>query len=924
MNARPVACPTLVGRERELAALHDAKRGLSKSRPAFVLIGGDAGIGKSRLLAQFLRHVASGRARTIASVDCLEHASSPFGPIRNAVETLARSARLPLPALLAQFVARDTASDTIEKADLFFALVDFFRACARSRATIVTIEDLHWADATTLEFLGYAAARIAGSRILVVATYRSNETKPHESLDAAIGRLMREPPTFRIELDGLAKAELRALIHGALDGHAPLAPKAIANVVLRAEGNPFFAEELLKDAVERDGEGGRGELPISIRASIVERLRGFAPDERAVVDRAAVLGLRFDPHVLARMMKVDVDAILPALRKARDANLIVEEDAERIRFRFRHALTRQAVYDELLLFDARRTHRSILETLESFAADDDHLEELAYHAWEARDKEKTLRYNERAAEAAFALHALPEAQLGYERALGAATDRRDEARLLERLGRVTSLLGDLPRAIETYDVARAAAIAIDDFEAAARLTRWSAGDRNNCGDPSAVAFGTTFLERWGDRVTVAVRDELLALLARLCTISYDVELAATLLARVAAPEALPPNALQNVLTARSEIAWIRGDVAGWTDATEQLLELVPSLPAFVSLIACYTIAQGATYQARDDLVAQALGHADRIEARNEFGALRAYGDAIRALDFFARGQLDAALGAIRDAIDATDVRTATSALAIVAPFVADALDDDSLVTPEIEAEFAAIRARARHADDAVVLAAAAAWSLRRDRKVAALNDIRLALSCVSLPIAHVDAVVALAAQHLPVAELSALDRFSDPQACATGDLVGRANALTAAAIVARRRGDHDVAAAFGTAAAEIYRRLRRPLHEARALEAAGRIDDARACYERCGASAWAKRLVDTAPTARGGTTNDPLSKREREVAGLIAEGLGNATIAERLSITTKTVEKHVGSIYDKLGVRSRPQVALLLSRDTDDATTRSA
>jgi hypothetical protein len=157
VNSRPVACPILVGRDRELETLHEARRGLSRSRSAFVLIGGDAGIGKSRLLAAFVRTVADGRARNIVSVECLEYAPAPFGPIRDAVEQLARSARLTLPPLLARFVARDVPAPTIEKAELFLAIADFFRACARERATIVTIEDIHWGDATTLEFLAYAA-----------------------------------------------------------------------------------------------------------------------------------------------------------------------------------------------------------------------------------------------------------------------------------------------------------------------------------------------------------------------------------------------------------------------------------------------------------------------------------------------------------------------------------------------------------------------------------------------------------------------------------------------------------------------------------------------------------------------------------------------------------------------------------------------
>jgi DNA-binding NarL/FixJ family response regulator len=920
VNTRPIACPILVGRDRELAVLHEAKRGLSKSHPAFVLLGGEAGIGKSRLLEQFLRNVASERTRNVVSVECLEYASAPFGPIRHILDQLIRSARMVLQPPLAQFVGRDAASASLEKTELFRTVIDFFRACAQQRATIVTIEDVHWADALTLEFLSYAALRLTGSRFLIIVTYRLNETEHHETLKAMIGRLIREPITFRIELDGLAKNDLRELILRALDGQE-LSPHAIETVAVRAEGNPFFAEEFLKDTLGQRGARGSGVLPTSIRASIVERLRDFAPNERAIIDRAAVLGPRFDPYVLARTMLTDVDAILPTLRKARDANLIVEEDTDRLRFRFRHALTRQAVYDDLLLFDARRTHRSILEALESLEGPTEHLEELAYHAWEAREPEKAFSYNERAADAALALHALREAQLGYERALGAATERQDEARMLERLGRVLSLRGDLPRAIETYEAAGAAAIEIGDFDAATRITRWSAADRNNAGDASSVAFGIAFLDRWGERVSIAARDELVALLARLCSITYDLDLATTLLTRIAAPEALSATALQNVLVVRFDRAWIVGDVGAWTTAAEQLLDLLPSLPAFSALTVCYTVAHGASYQSRDDLVARALAHADRLEARTDFAGLRGYGEAIRALDFFARGKLSEARTSIRAALDTSDVRVATAALALLAPFVADALDDDALVTPEIEAEFAAIRLRARHPDDAVILAGAALWAFRSDRKNMMLADIRQALRCLSHPIVHVAAVIAMAAMHLPISELSILDRFTDPDALATDNMLGRAHASAAASIVARRRGDPAMATTCGMAAADIFLRFGRPLYEAQALESAGDLRAARERYERCGAVGWAKRLNEPTPVSRA--HDGLLSRREREVAHLIAEGLGNAAIAEHLSIATRTVEKHVGSIYDKLGVRSRPQVALLVSEPLG-ATTRSA
>jgi predicted ATPase len=133
VNTRPIACPILVGRDRELDLLHEARRGLAKSQAACVLIGGDAGIGKSRLLAQFVRQLADGRVRNVVAVECLEYAPAPFGPIREALDRLTRMARLPLSPLLARFVARDVSSDKIEKADLFFAVAEFFRECAPAR-----------------------------------------------------------------------------------------------------------------------------------------------------------------------------------------------------------------------------------------------------------------------------------------------------------------------------------------------------------------------------------------------------------------------------------------------------------------------------------------------------------------------------------------------------------------------------------------------------------------------------------------------------------------------------------------------------------------------------------------------------------------------------------------------------------------------
>jgi predicted ATPase len=375
VHARPVVCPSLIGRDRELALLHASRRALAQSHASLVLIGGEAGIGKSRLLAQFLRGAGDNRRlRAIVCAECFEHAPQPFGPVRDVITELARVTNSPLPPTLARFVARETNGETLEKAELFA----FLRERARDRATIVAIEDLHWSDATTIEFLGYLAARITGTRLLVIATYRSEMSEANGALSAAIARAMREPATFHVELSALKAPQLRELLCGALEGHSQLDRDILDEIVERADGNPFFGEELLKSALERSEMTSRSGLPISIRASVIDRLRAFSPDERLTIDRAAVLGTHFDPELLARIRGVSVERILSALRRARDANIVVEEDGARIRFHFRHALTRQAVYDNLLLYDARRTHRLILETLESFNTENELIEELAF------------------------------------------------------------------------------------------------------------------------------------------------------------------------------------------------------------------------------------------------------------------------------------------------------------------------------------------------------------------------------------------------------------------------------------------------------------------------------------------------------------------------------------------------------------------
>jgi DNA-binding CsgD family transcriptional regulator len=924
LHDRPVACPSLVGRESELALLGDARRALAQSRASIVLIAGEAGIGKTRLLSHFLRRTGEGRARRLATAECLEHAPQALGPIRSLLRTLGVSATGQAPRVasaLAQLAPTETGVaplPVLEKSELFDALATVLRSLADERATIVSIEDVHWADAATLEFLAFLAPRIAGSRLLIVATYRSDEVEANETLRSSLARLARESTVRRIDLRALGPSDFRMLLAGALDGHAPVPAETLREIEVRAEGNPFFGEELLKSAIERGDGSQQPGIPLSIRTSILERLAVLSDDERRVIARAAVLGVRFSPSLLARSLDLDIEAILPTLRRARDLNIIVEDDADPPRFHFRHALTRQTVYDGLLRTEARRLHQRILETLEADEAGAE-LEELAYHAFEARDRARTLLYNERAGDAALALHALTEARTAFERALGTAETAADRARLSERVGTVASMQGHMRDAIELFETALVHYREAGDFDRASDVVRAIVADRNNSGDMSSIDFGTAFLDRDGDRVSEAARDALVAMLARLACIQWNATRAESLLARITAPERLGPRARQNYLITRMDIAEIAGDRREWQRLAPELIAVLPDLPPFLSLVTHLSLAQSAIKFGANAIASDMLERIDRLERRVEFGALHVHSAAIHASGAYLAGRLDRARTYILRGLEGPPVQVSVGALCTVAPHVAAKLDEPELFAPVLEEEIARTRGEREsgNADSAAFLAAGAAFSLSRGRLRDGRSDLIRALGYLSRGTNSCGDLFALSAEHLEPREVPALERLLDPALYLPDDVVCRAHVALAKAILANRNDDAASAHEFASAAAASYRELGWPLLEARALEELGELEAALARYERCGSVSDIRRLATAPPPAQASAQLPVarLSSREREVAALVADGLTNGDIGDRLAVSKKTVEKHLASIFDKLGLRSRAQLAALLARD---------
>src|SRR5450755_1458288 len=502
----PIFCRRFIGRQRELRFLVDQRRELAKAHGSVVFVGGEAGIGKSRLIREFIGGTQAARGR-VAIAQCRPFGSRPYGPILELLETFAPES--------AGIVPADSQHNQHE------ALVDAFVRASGKHALIGVVEDFHWADLGTAAVLSLLSEAVANRRILLVVTYRSDELHSDHPLFIPLGLLLRNQTMRQLDLAALSTRETAELIDAALDGQAANITRQTRRDIARVgEGNPFFTEELLKGTVDRDFAGRLGgSLPTTVRAAILQRIEPLDARDRPILTQAAVIGRRFEGDLLAQTLDATFDSLLPTLQRARRCQLVEETDAPRA-FRFRHALTREAVYDDLLAAQRRPLHERIALALEA-AGDEKAIDDLAYHWWASGDRSKALHYGERAGDIALALYEHAGAIAAYERTLALLDPAgRDAARVNEKIGTSYYRFGLMDRAVEHY------ALAWDFFRDTRddpaflfRLTRNMCGALYDYGGaPEALAF-------WSDALTVidACGDARIADLARISYAAYLID-----------------------------------------------------------------------------------------------------------------------------------------------------------------------------------------------------------------------------------------------------------------------------------------------------------------------------------------------------------------------------------------------------------------
>jgi DNA-binding NarL/FixJ family response regulator len=890
----PILCKRFVGRGAELEYLAERRREAGRSRGGIVLVRGEAGVGKSRLLAEFAGSLARSRWR-VGTGRCLEFAQRPYGPV---LEVLARFE--PAAATLAP------ALSTREQLD---ALVGAFTRAAERSAIVTIVEDVHWADAATVELLSYLATRIGTMRMLAIVSMRPEETHPDHPLYALLAKLEATPTAARIVLPPLTDGERAVFIDDALTG-LDVAADVRRYAASTGEGNPFFTEELLKSAVERAASGQTAAyrtLPTTLRATLTERLRPLPEAERRVLTQAAVIGRSFDVATLAATLGDGHDAIVAALRHARRLQLIEEDGTQT--FRFRHALVREAIYDDFLSVQLRPMHRTIAEVLERADPASRPVESLAYHWWAAGDRERAARYNEEAGDAAAAVHAHGDAITFYGRAADAlAPDSTARAALLEKiahrhllLGNTESANGSLAAAGDIY-----AGAAEHEREASCRVQQ--AIGAYTVGAPNPTAPLEAMLARL-DPDDHRTRSRVHLGIAWLTASFYHPAIAG------AHVDAVDPRVIAEAPDVRLRVhnirAWIamtladvegfRPQLAAWIEAARAVEQPGLLTSAHFNGAFCCTVL-GLHEEARENAErAVALARRER-NVRGEAGAL-----AVAACAALHRGDLGAARAALEPlgALNVDDSISLAHAAAWGSLTAAHTGDErliglwfdrlESTVSPLAialcGAGFAEILVRRGRLADAGALLA---------RRIGGLGDLARGIALTLLAVGRYGTRDDVPNARRGLAAVAALPRETPERyALPLFD-----------AYVAARDGDPATARALASRAAGGFHRLRLPLLEAAAREVAGERDAAFAIYERCGATDNAARLRPAASSSEriAAGRGDVLSEREREIATLVASGRSNLEIARALAISHKTVEKHLGSVYRKLGFSTRAQL----------------
>lgn len=971
----PATSPTMIGRASDLRALRAVFDAAAAGESRSVVVSGEAGIGKTRLLREFARSVQP--AALVLTGQCVDlgEVAAPYAPVlglmkdlvaqrgNDAVLDAAGPGRASLAALLP---ALDP--DAVDERDggvgrLHETVAVLLEALSREQPVVVAVEDVHWADGATLSLLSFLVRVLTTERVMLLLTFRSEDVSRGHPLRGFLAELDRTRRVARHTLGRLSRGDVMrqaiAIRGGALDA------VSIDSVYARSEGVPFFVEELLG----LDDGSGSDELPDTLRELLLARYERLAPTTQQLLRVISAGGVRVEHTLLEQVFTGAPEDIDAGVREAIGANVLL---ADATTYEFRHALVREAIYDDLLPGERTRFHAGFAEALEGGVGVDPVAAAVSHHWMLARDFGRAFPATARAMEQAHTAFAYStEAQLG-ERLLEiwdqvpAAEELvgRSRSELMRRTASALRNAGWTDRAIAMVDEVLATREDRDEIDQA-KLLRDKAFYLANLGRPGSVDLLEQALDRVPPETPGELRGVLLTSLGARHMIIGRLERAIEY-ADEAAREAARTGSARNASVA-ANIGGIARIHRGELEAGRALLATAEPLAEgdgsallryrvnasdMANLLGSYEEALASALEgvarakslgverssglilssnAVDPLVA--LGRWDEAEERVHRAlalqpplAFSVYLRQSLILLTLWRGDAETAATLFRRwhrgmlSLSGLEVQTRFGVARVVMQVGLATGDLGEAWSPAGVGVFEAPDHRPMPAYDLPALADAAR----------VLARVRIALAAGTLdvesgPFAGVDDErlrqlehrwrALLAEGHFwPTAPLwSAVVDAELGGPGGTGDDAGAWAAARAMAerpvapavlapYTALRLAEAQVAAGDRAGAQDT---LVTAVAEATSLGAGLVLDGARALAVR------ASLNLDGRPRVRGAAGSVQLTARERQVLQLIAEGLSNPQIGERLYISAKTASVHVSAILRKLGVAGRTEAAMV-------------
>ena len=961
----------LVGRERQLADLRAAHATACAGEPVTVLVGGEAGIGKTRLTEEFVAEAVAGGARAVAGQSVpLDGEGPAFAPLVGALRGLhaefgaQRLLELAGPggdalAGLVPELGVPPEQGPEGRGRLYEVVTSLFERVAAERPLVVVLEDLQWADSPTRDLLRFLVRGVRDAQLTVLVTYRSDELHRGHPLRPLLAELDRLRQVRRVDLPRLDADEVVLQLRELL-GRPPERSHA-DRVVRRSEGIPFFVEELAH-------ADGCGELPGSLRDLLLVRVEPLSEDTQRLLRLMSAAGNRVDHSVLEIVADEQSGPLETALREAVSAGVIVVEGDG---YAFRHALLREALHDDMLPGEHARMHARYAQALEAhpeLMPNTPTAAEVAHHWYSAHDVERAFAWSLTAAAELVRGYAHATAQQLLERALElwdqvaepervAGSDRLD---LLNRAATEAYAAGEFERTLALVkEGLRLVDRSADPVRAGWLLARLGQV-RNRLGRPGGVEALAEARELIPAEPSPQRAEALDWLATRLMLewrfdefleVADEAERVGTVLGldRIVASARITRGT-----------AWgLMGDVER---ALAELRRAGPTAAAepdqlhryFVNLSDCYTLV--GRYRDAVDVATEGYEHARGRGRKRTSGValagnaaepMLALGDWDRAERMIARGLdlvppphherhmiglrawLDLWRGDVDAAVAAVERLRAGMSRRVVLP-------QDSRLVARLDAEVALARGDAGRAWAAVTGETGEIGETGETGETG--EHVRAVVPGYDLPLAFAGAQ-ALGARLRAADDTDAARADSEwLRAFVARSAAGWPVVIWTALVDAELAGDGGTDVAAWEAALAALRAAEGPVHLVpyagyrlgRALVEAGHRDraldtlrQAAAAADALGASLFRDRigafsrqthlpLVAGVPTPAGPSG---LTMREHEVLRLVAAGRSNREIGEELFISAKTASVHVSNILAKLGVSGRGEAAAIAHRD---------